>query len=796
MKFPLSWLKDHLDTSATLDEISRKLTAVGLEVEGIKDPARDLAGFVVGHVVSCEKHPDADKLKCLVVDTGTEKLKVVCGAPNARLGLKGVFAPAGSYIPGLNVTLKKTAIRGAESNGMMCSERELLLSDEHNGIIDLPEHLPAGMPAAEALGLNDPVIEINLTPNRGDCAAVRGIARDLAAAGLGRLKPLDAAPVKGGFQSKIGVKIEDAESCPLFIGRTIRGVKNGPSPKWLQDRLVAAGLRPISALVDITNYLTVGLGRPAHVFDAAKIKGDIRVRFARRGETLAALNDKTYELDPRMTVICDDTGVLGLGGVIGGAPSGVTEATTDVYLEIAYFEPARIAKAGQALQIDSDARYRFERGIDPAFCRDGCEIATRMILDLCGGEASEPVVAGAAPVLARPVSYDPARLKTLGGSDLPADRQREILESLGFAVAKDWTVTPPSWRHDIDGAADMVEEVLRIDGYDNIPSAAVMRDPSLPPPVVDPLRRRAQSARQVLTARGLSETVTWSFLAEAPAILFGANDEARRAGLTLLNPISADLSVMRPSILPNLLAGAGRNADRGLPDAALFEVGNIYRGPEPEAQRLVAAGLRLGQGVPRHWSGPARAVDVYDAKADAMAVLEACGVAASSLQVSADAPAWYHPGRSGVLRQGALVLAHFGELHPAVLEKMERSEPCAAFEVMLADLPVRRAKGARRDLLKPSPFQPLTRDFAVVLDQAVEADKLIRAVRGADKALIAAVEIFDVYAGKGVEPGRKSVAFAVTIQPQDKTLTEPEIAALSQKIVEAVQKQTGGVLRA
>ncbi|MDP2205055.1 MAG: phenylalanine--tRNA ligase subunit beta [Alphaproteobacteria bacterium] len=798
MKFTLSWLKDFLDTPATLSEITDKLTAIGLEVEGIDNPAETLKGFVVGHVITAARHPDADKLQCLVVDTGTEKLNVVCGAPNARTGMKGVFAPVGSYIPGSDMTLKKGVIRGQESNGMMCSERELLLSDEHNGIIELPDSAATGSDAAAALGLDDPVIEINLTPNRGDCAGIYGIARDLAAAGLGTLRPLAAPALTPTFENPVKISIADTKTCPLFIGRAIRGVKNGPSPEWLQKRLKSVGQNPISALVDITNYLTISLNRPLHVFDADKLKGHIHVRPSTSGETLEALNDKTYTLTDGMTAVCDDSGVLGLGGIIGGVPSSVTEATTNVYLEVALFDPVRTAMTGQKLQIDSDARYRFERGIDPAFAHDGAAIAAQMILDLCGGEASDLAIAGAVPDNRHVIAYAPERLKLLGGMDLPEARQQAILSALGFEVTdagKVWNIKPPSWRSDVEGAADIVEEILRIEGYDNIPAEIVRpaADERLEP--LSPLARRATLTRRILAARGLNETITWSFLDEAAADLFGVNRQQNKAALTLTNPISVDLAVMRPSVLPNLIAAAGRNADRGIGDTALFEIGNCYWSTEAEGQVLTATGLRSGNARPRHWSGTARTADVYDAKADALAVLEACGVNTANVQIAADTPEWYHPGRSGALRLGPTVLAWFGEIHPAVLGAMKRDEAYAGFEIFLPSLPQARKKGPQKELLRPSPFQPVGRDFAFIVDEAVEAEKILRAVRGTDKKLITHAEIFDVYQGKGVESGKKSIALAVTLQPAEKTLTDEEITAVSQKIVEAVKAQTGGMLR-
>lgn len=799
MKLPLSWLKDYLDTQASLEDISKKLTAIGLEVEGVTDPARALDGFVVGHVVSAERHPDADKLQCLVVDTGTAQLKVVCGAPNARAGLKGVFAPAGSYIPGLGVTLKKALIRGQESNGMMCSEKELEISDAHGGIIELAPETQVGAAAAPALGLDDPVLDINLTPNRGDCAGVYGVARDAAAAGLGTLKPLQTGANAGTFPSPVAIEIKDEKACPLFIGHYIKGVKNGASPAWLQARLKAAGLRPISALVDITNYFCLGLNRPLHVFDADKLSGNISVRLSQKGETLDALNDLSYTLDDGMTVVCDDAGVLALGGIMGGTRSAVSDDTVNVFLETACFDAVRTAKTGQRLQIDSDARYRFERGIDPAFASTGADMAVRMILDICGGEASAPVVAGQAPVSPRVMSYAPDRLASLGGLPMDASAQKSILSKLGFAVddaEKTWRVTVPSWRHDVAGAADIVEEILRINGYDAIPPVLVRPENNTRAQTLSPLAKRASLARRLLAARGMHETVTWSFLDDKTADLFGANDRQNKKALTLSNPISADLAVMRPSILPNLLTAAGRNADRGIANACLFEIGNCYHSPEADGQLMTVAGLRTGQAVQRHWAQGARDVDAYDAKQDALAVLESCGVKTENLQITTDVPAWYHPGRAGALRQGAVVLAYFGELHPSVLAAMKRDEKCAGFEIFLQAVPQPRNKSARKELLKPSPFQPLGRDFAFVLDASVPAEKILRAIKSADKTLISAIEVFDVYTGKGVPEGKKSVAVGVTLQPVEKTLTDEEIAAVCTNIVAAVEKQTGGTLRA
>lgn len=797
MKFTLGWLKDHLDTTATLDEIARTLTALGLEVEGIEDRAALFAPFKVAYVEKAEKHPDADRLRVCIVNTGTEKLQVVCGAPNARTGMKAVFAPAGSFIPGTGITLKKGVIRGQESNGMMVSEREMGLSDEHDGIIDVAADVPVGTPFADLYGLNDPVIEIALTPDRADCAGVRGIARDLAAAGLGTLKPLKDEAVKGTIKSPIAVHLkfakDNAHACPLFIGRYIKGVKNGPSPNWLQDRLKAVGLRPISALVDVTNYLSLDLCRPLHVFDADTLKGDIHVRLANKGETLAALNDKDYTLDDFMTAVCDDSGVIGLGGVMGGRTTGCGDNTVNVFLEVAYFDPARTAKTGRALQIDSDARYRFERGIDPAFTVPATEIATRLILDLCGGEVSEPVVAGAVPQWQRPISFDAALTKKLTGVDLPVDKQMAILKTLGFTV-DGATVTPPSWRGDVEGKADLVEEVVRVFGYDNIPAASLTKDSTVTMNAETPSLTRVRKARTALAARGMDEGVTWSFIPAGQAALFGSNDNA---ALKLLNPISNDLDTMRPSVLPNLLSAAARNAARGYADCALFEVGPAFAGVKTTEQMVVAGGIRHGHTGPRHWSGTEahRAVDTFDVKADAQAVLAACGLPEGGAQITRDVPAWYHPGRAGALKLGNKVVAYFGEIHPAVLEAMDVKGPACGFEVFLDNIPGGKKKGTAKTLLQLPPLQPLGRDFAFLVDDGVEGDAILRAVKNADKALIAEATIFDVYKGKGVEDGKKSVAVAVTIQPRDQTLTDADIEGLAKKITDSVAAKTGGQLR-
>ena len=792
MKFTHSWLKEHLDTSASLEEITTKLTALGLELEEVQDRAKEYEAFKVAYVVSAEKHPDADKLKVLIVDAGKEKLQVVCGAPNARAGMKGIFAPDGSFIPGTGITLKKSAIRGQESNGMMVSEREMGLSDEHNGIIEVDAKYALGTPFADVYGLNDPVIDIAVTPNRADCAGIHGVARDLAAAGLGTLIEQDTAPVKGAFKSPITVSIEDKAGCPLFLGRYIRGVKNGVGSESMTAKLKAIGLRPISALVDVTNYLSIDSCRPLHVFDADKIKGDIVVRSAKKGETLEALNDKIYTLDEGMIVVCDDSGVIGLGGIMGGKSTAVDENTTTVYVECAYFDPYRTAKTGRALEIISDARYRFERGVDPEFVAPGMEFATKIIVGLCGGEVSDVVSAGAVPNWKRDYDFDSAYTEKLSGVVIDENRQIEILKSLGFVV-NGKKVTPPSWRADIQGKADLVEEIVRVHGYDNIPALSVRSEGAVAGSAETENFARSRKARNVLAARGLYECVTWSFMKKDTAALFGSNDNP---ALALTNPISSELSQMRPSILPNLIEAAQKNADRGYANTALFEVGPAFSSTKLDGQKTVAAGVRHIAKGSRHWSGAdaSRNVDALDARADAIAALAAAGAPVGNLQVSRDAPDYYHPGRSGSLRLGNNVLAYFGEVHPAVLESMGVKGPVAAFEAFLNNAPQMKKKTSAKPLLVLSAFQPVQRDFAFLVDDKVEAEAMIRAARGADK-MIDRVEVFDIYKGKGVEEGKKSVAINVVIQPKDKTFTDADIEGLTKKIIEAVTSKCGASLR-
>ena len=800
MKLTLSWLKSHLDTSADLDTIMRSLTMTGLEVEAVVDRSKELAPFRVAYVVSAEPHPNADKLRVCTVDTGTEQIQVVCGAPNARAGIKGVFAPEGSVIPRNGMVLKASTIRGVASNGMLCSGYELGLSDDHDGIIELPEDAPLGQPFAAVMGLDDPMLDIKITANRADCLGVRGIARDLAAVGLGTLKKLPVEKIPGRFASPVGVEIADLKACPLFLGRYIRGVKNGPSPRWLQDRLTSIGLRPISALVDITNFFTFDLDRPLHVFDAGKLSGSLSLRAAEAGETLQALNGKEYTLEAGMTVICDGSGVISLGGVIGGETTGCSETTTDVFIEAALFDAVLTAATGRKLNLQSDARYRFERGLDPAFVFDAMEIATRLVLDLCGGEPGEIVVAGAEPAWQRSVT---AAARACRDAGRPRGRVRrdhphpDHARLHGRAGEGAFQVALPSWRGDIEGEADLVEEVLRIHGYDHIPVVPMSLETALPRPALDAGQRRAGLVRRTLAERGLNEAVTFSFMSSA---LLGAGNQALfgpvKPELLVANPISADLDVMRPNILPNLLAAAKRNADRGYGDVALFELGPQYADDTPAGQRDLASGIRVGRFARKQWNDPGRNVDVFDAKADAMAALAAAGAPIENLQVTSDPPAWYHPGRGGSIRLGPkTVLAHFGEIHPRFVAALDLRGPAVGFEIFLDAIPA--AKSARqRPALKLSSFQPLERDFAFLVDEAVTAEQLLRAAKGADRKLIADVRLFDVYTGQGVPEGKKSLAITVTLQPVEATLTDEQIDGFSKILVAEVTKRTGGVLRA
>jgi len=776
MKFSFAWLKDHLDTNASAAEIADKLTAIGLEVEEVTNPADALAPFVVAKVLTAEKHPQADKLQVLTVDAGSGPMQVVCGAPNARAGLLGVFGPPGAYIPGSDMTLKVAAIRGVESNGMMCSSRELELGDDHSGIIELPDDAPVGTPYTQYAGLDDPVFDVNVTPNRQDCMGVRGIARDLAAAGIGTLKPLAVPQIEGSTACPVPIKIEDPEACPAFYGRAIMGVKNGASPEWMQRRLKAAGQRPISALVDITNFLTIGYGRPAHVYDIAKLHGGLTARAAKAGEKVLALNEKEYTLEPFMTVIADDAQVHDIGGIMGGEDSGVSAETTDVMLEVAYFTPGRIARTGQALNLTSDARSRFERGVDPGFLDDGLAILTGLIVDICGGEPSALQRVGTPPVEKRSMTFDYARTKALGGIDVPEQLQREILESLGFEVSGN-EVTIPTWRRDVDGPADLVEEVARIIGYDQVPSTPLDRRPGVAHPTATRSQLAERRVRRTAAARGLDEAVTWSFISEDEAAAFGGGD------WKLANPISEDMKVMRPSLLPGLVSAAQRNLDRGASSVRLFEIGRRYLGDaEHSTLSLLLAGDRQG----RAWqSGKAQAFDAFDAKAEVLALLDAAGAPVDNLQVFSNAGSTWHPGRSATLRLGPkTVIAAFGEIHPGLQKSLEAPAGAVAAEIYLDAIPAARSGGRARSAYAPPSLQAITRDFAFIVPTDVTADSLLRAIRGADKTLITGARLFDRFeAVDGL-----SLAFEVTLQPIEKSFTDEQIGDVSKRIVASAEK--------
>jgi phenylalanyl-tRNA synthetase beta chain len=804
MKLTLSWLRDHLETTAPLDEILTALTDLGHEVEGVENPEKSLGAFRICRVISAEPHPNADRLRLCRVETfpdgpggRSEMVQVVCGAPNARTGMIGVFAPVGTHVPGTGVDLKPGVIRGVESNGMLCSERELLISDNHDGIIDLPADAPLGQRFIDYRGLNDPMIFVKITANRPDALGVRGIARDLAARGVGVLKPLDIPAITASFPNPIRVVIDPAlkaKGAPLFAGRLIRGVTNGPSPDWMQARLKAIGLRPISALVDITNYFTFGLNRPLHVFDAAKVRGELRIHPAQGGEELLALDGKTYTLRPGMMVISDDQGPESLAGIMGGEHSGCTPDTTDVFLESAYWDPITIAATGRALKINSDARYRFERGVDPAFTLPGLELATQMVLEICGGEASDMAMDGAVPDTARSYRFDPARVVSLVGMNIPEAEQRKTLQALGFTLAGDMA-SPPSWRPDVLGEADLVEEVARIASLAKLQGKALLRPlPGVPRPILTPLQLRERAARRMLAGLGYNECVTYSFIDAKSAALFGGGTEAVR----IENPISSEMTHLRPDLLPGLLQAAARNQARGLTDLALFEIGPVFHGGEPGEQGLQAAGLLTGAAAARDPYGSRRMVDLYDAKADAEAVLAALG-APAKVQISRTAPDWWHPGRTGTIGLGPNALATFGEVHPAILKAMDVKGPAVAFTIRIAAVPLPKVKTPTRPALKLADLQAVERDFAFVVDAKVEALTLVNAAQGADKALIESVRVFDQFTGDKAEAqmgeGKKSLAIAVRLQPIDKTLTDPEIEAVSARIVEKVMKATGGTLR-
>jgi len=820
MKFTLSWLKTHLDTDAPVAEIAATLTRIGLELEGIEDRTAAIAGFRIAHVIEAGQHPNADRLRVCRVDTGDGVVSVVCGAPNARSGMKGVFAAPGSFIPGTNVTLRVGEIRGVQSAGMLLSAREMGLGDDHSGIIDLPADAPVGVPYVQWAGLDDPMFEVNVTPNRGDCFSVRGIARDLAAAGIGSLRSWQPARVEARFAGGPHWRIDWPEACPWILGRTIRNVKNSPSPKWLQDRLTSVGLRPINALVDVTNFFTVDLGRPLHVFDVDKLAGEVLTLRRGAGETFRALNGKDYTVTPEDCVIADAAGVQSMAGVVGGEATGCDETTNTVFVECALFDPVRIALTGRRHQVVSDARQRFERGIDPALMPDAVEAATAMILELCGGEAGEASEAGVPPIWQRDATMRFTRIAAFGGSDISPEEAVTSLQRLGFAVRQRDTekliVAVPSWRNDVAAAVvldqaaeldpvvkakvaegcaeiepecDLIEEVLRLRGLDAVPPQSLPRTAPVPPPTLTAHQQRAEYVRRTLAAQGLAECVTFSFMAAAEAALFGEAPNSLR----LSNPIASDLDQLRSTPIATLALAARRNAARGWPDVGLFEVGPEFGEDAPSGQRLVAAGLRAGTSA-RHWAIASRPVDAFDAKADLWAALAALGVAMDGLMVSSDAPGFYHPGRSGLVRQGPkTVVGSFGELHPRLLTALDITGPVAAFSLNLDAVP--EPKRRRRAVPDLPPFQPVRRDFAFLVDAVVSGDTVLRAARGAERALISGVSLFDVYAGDKLAEGKKSLAIEVVFQPRERTLTDVEIEAACQKVVSAVVKATGASLR-
>jgi phenylalanyl-tRNA synthetase beta chain len=785
MRFTLSWLKDHLETEASLDALSDQLTSLGLVVDKIENKAATLAPFKICEIVEAEKHPNADRLKVCRVNTGQEVIQVVCGAPNARAGLKAVLARPGDLIPSTKQVLKVGKVRDVESQGMMCSAQELLLEGEDHGIIEVDPQAPIGESYAQWRGLDETLIEIEITANRGDCLSVYGIARDLAATGIGRLKPLKTEKIQGKFSCPVSLTV-NSEACPHFTGRVIRGVKNGPSPEWLQKKLHAIGLRPISALVDITNFFAYDRGRPLHVFDVDKLQGDLTIRLSKTGEPFQALDGNTYTLGEDMAVIADSSGAISLAGVMGGESTGCDESTQTVFLESAFFDPIRITMAGRALGMSSDSRTRFERGVDPASTLPGLEAATQMILDLCGGEASDILEKGRAPDFRKSINFCPKRIQSLGGLDVTSHRAQEVLNSLGFEVTKEdhqLKVLTPSWRFYIEYEADLVEEVLRVEGYDKIPSVPYGVRPESKP--LNPLQERRFMIRDRLAGRGLVEAVTWSFMSSKEVDLFGGVGET----LIVLNPISQELNAMRPSILPNLLKATLFNQNRGIDSIGLFECGPQFSSSTPDGQHMMATGLRAGSFHPGNWSEKKRPVDLYNAKGDALAIFESAGI---TPQLEPKAPGWYHPGRSGTLKLGPQILGYFGELHPTVVKTFDVKGPIVAFEIFLDRIPLPKRKTTAKPCLTLSPYQAVERDFAFVVDQGVAAETLLKAAMKSDPALISDITLFDVFA---LSDNKKSLGIRVRLQPKDHTLTEEELLTFSHKIISSIAQSTGGVLR-
>jgi phenylalanyl-tRNA synthetase beta chain len=805
MKLTLSWLKSHLDTNASLTEICDTLTKIGLEVEGVEDQAQVLSGFTIAKIISAVQHPNADKLRLCMVDDGSNMpVQVVCGAHNAREGLVTVLASPGTYIPSKKTTLGVGEIRGVESKGMLCSAEELELSDISDGIMELPNDAPIGTKYVDYAKIGDPVIDINLTPNRSDAAGIYGIARDLAAAGLGTIKPqtLNSITTKGTCPVDVNIEFtgENRKFCPAFGLRLIKGVKNGASPAWMQSWLKSIGLRPINALVDITNFITFDHGRPLHVFDAAKILGNLNVRRAKQGESIQALDGKTYTLDESIVIIADDKGVQSIAGIMGGELSGCDENTTDVLIECALWDSTNIAQSGRKFGINSDARYRFERGVDPAITHYGIELATKLVLEICGGTPTQTRVTGDIPSITKCIIFPWSEVKRLAGLELPIEDMTRILLNLGFGVTgagEASTIAVPSWRPDIEGKADIVEEIIRIAGIEHITNVPLRRYTAISESILTIMQRRTRRARRALAACGLVEAITYSFISKAQAGAFGGGSDS----LKLANPIAADMSDMRPSLLPGLIAATQRNVDRAIRDVAMFEVGQIFQGNKPQDQKIAATGLRrglsskIGQG--RHWSYSAKPVDIYDVKADAFALLSALNISTDSMQLVVGAPSWFHPGRSATMQFGPKgILGYFGELHPRVLQELGIDGAIMAFEIVLDNLPAQKQKLTKiKPKLELSAYQPITRDFAFIVDKATRADDLVKTARCIDRTLVSQVRLFDLYEGQGVEQGKKSLAIEVTLQPRDRTLNDSEIDEFATKLIAEITKKTGGVLR-
>lgn len=798
MKFTLSWLKEHLETNLSLEQMCDALVDLGIEVESIENKAKGLEPFVIVQILDVAKHPNADKLRLCKVTDGKTTYDVVCGAPNVYQNMKTVFADIGTYVPGLNMTLKKAEIRGVPSNGMLCSSQELGLEGDEKGIIDLGKNAPTGQRLVDYLGLTDPIIDVSVTPNRPDWLSVRGIARDLAAKQLGTIKklPLKTLPSSTShapFKVNLDFK-EDQPACSLFEGRFIKGVKNGESPDWLKRKLTSIGLRPISALVDITNYLTHDLCRPLHIFDADKIKGDLSLRFSRQGETLEALDNKTYTLDNNMVVIADKTGVISLGGIIGGISTSCETTTQNVFLEAALFDPIVTAQTGRKLGILSDARYRFERGIDPKSVRLGIDYGTQLILDLCGGESSEIVTAGSEPTILEPIAFRPNRFTQLTGIELPKDKIIQIFKNLECGVQEQKEkilITPPSWRLDLQTEIDLIEDLLRLHGYDHLEIQSLPKEQGIPKAILTQSQKRRQDARRYLATRGITEIVSYSFMSQKKASLFTELNKH----LVLSNPISADLDYMRPSIFPNLLDALSRNESRDAKDLSLFEIGPIYLDDSEHGQMTLASGIRMGKTNPKHWLANQRAWDVFDIKADILGLFAQLGLKEDQVQFKQQAPSYLHPGRSGSYYfAGKTLLASFGQIHPRIQKEFGLNQPCLGFEIFLDRLPSFEKK-KNKIPFELSPYQIVSRDFAFILDKDIAAQDVIKFAKTIDKSLIQDVSLFDLYEGDKLPQGKKSLAINLKLQAKDRTLQEGDIETLSEKLITGMKEKFQGMIR-